>query len=401
MFQKYFMLILCALNIRQQPQCRLNSRLHFHEPLPIFIRDGKLLEPDDRHGTVILNHGETLTISCEGAGNIYHPNIKAQVPTATIACSSEDIFTNEELLTVPSKFSQFICFTPPNYISRGTNRTCYNGNRIYEVGYRVENQFYAVYETCFNENLLTPIYSKYTQRPYNANFQQKVDRPFFKADNAYNYVPVERLFSPYGLKSAIAQRVGSKIEDFITPVHYLSRGHLAAKTDFVFAFGERATFHYVNCAPQWYGFNSGNWNTLEVDLRNHVHNSGYSTIIYTGIYGTLELEDDQNRRTDIYLYSDENNNPVIPIPLYYYKIVYAPELRLGTAFVGINNPYYNQSKIRDLFFCRDVCRSNSDFSWLTWNPDRNLDGYSFCCTVDDFRNTINHLPHFEVRGLLT
>ncbi|GBP50263.1 hypothetical protein EVAR_88099_1 [Eumeta japonica] len=401
MFERYFVLVLSVLNIQDGPRCRLNARTHFGEPLPVVLRNGRLLEPTDQWGNVDLENGERLTLSCEGAGTIVHPSATRQLATADIVCETGDNFNNNDWLSAPARFSLFRCVFPPAYVSETTNRTCYENHLVVEVGYRIEGTLYPVYESCFNNNTLNVIYSKYTQKPYNAYFQTRVDRPYFIDDGKYANVPVESLFSPGGQKNAVAKLVSSRIDTYITREQFLSRGHLAAKTDFPFAFGQRATFHYVNCAPQWYGFNSGNWNTLEVELRNRVNAAGYETIVYTGTFGVSQLTDIYGKRVDLYLFNDRNNNPVIPIPLYFYKVVYEPATTRGTAFVGINNPYYSPAEAKDLFFCRDVCRGNANFSWLIWRADSSSDGYAFCCTIPDFRNTVEHLPYFEVVGLLT
>ncbi|XP_063538178.1 uncharacterized protein LOC134747488 [Cydia strobilella] len=401
MFHRLYLLVLCIFNASPGQRCVLNSRSHFGEPLPVFLRNGRLLEPDDRYGNVEMNSGDTLTLSCGSSGPISHPNAIRQLRTATITCEAGDNFRNDDWLNAPASFSQFRCQDPPDYNSQRTNQSCFNGHQIYEVGYQIDNQWHPVYQSCFDEDVLRPVYSKYTQKPYNAMFQTRVDRPYFKADGNYRTIPVESLFSPWGQRAAIGNLVGSAIDRYVTRSEEMSRGHLAAKTDFVFAFGERATFHYVNCAPQWKNFNGGNWNTLEVDLRNHVHAAGYNTILYTGTFGVTSLINQYGERVDLYLANDNNNNPIIPVPQYYYKVVYDTDSRKGIAFVGINNPYYTSSEARDLFFCEDLCRGNPEFRWLTWRPDNPSEGYTFCCRVEDFRRTVNHLPEFEVTGLLT
>lgn len=402
MFNKLYLMILCAFNTTHEQICRLNTRSDFGEPLPVILRNGQLLEPDDKYGNIELRSGETLTLSCEGTGSLLHPNAIRQVTTASITCEAGKSFKNDDWLNAPAPFYQFRCQEPPSYRSIRTNRTCFDGNPIIEVGYHVDHNFYPLYESCFDDRELKAVYSKYTQKPYNAMFQQRVDRPYFIAGDNYRLIPVETLFSPRGQKAAVARIVGQNIIDtYITQSQLLSRGHLAAKTDFVFAFSERATFHYVNCAPQWTGFNGGNWNTLEVDLRNHIHAAGYNTTIYTGTYDVASLLTQFGRRENLYLYSDENENPVIPIPQYFYKVVYEPNTQRGIAFVGINNPYYTPKEARALFFCEDLCRGKENFNWLTWHPDNAVEGYTFCCTVPNFRDVVKHLPEFEVSGILT
>ena len=53
------------------------------------------------------------------------------------------------------------------------------------------------------------------------------------------------------------------VDTYVTSTQFLARGHLAAKSDFVFATAQRATFFFTNAAPQWQPFNAGNWNFLE------------------------------------------------------------------------------------------------------------------------------------------
>ncbi|XP_053605913.1 uncharacterized protein LOC128672645 [Plodia interpunctella] len=402
MFQRLYLLYLLIFNVEEVQRCRLNSRNHFGEPLPVIIKDGKLLEPTDRYGNVDLTRGENLTLSCEGSGHLYHPSMNHEEITATITCDTGEYFTNNAWLNGSAGFTSFRCSYPPPHVSERTNRTCFQDNRIYEVGYRIQNEWYPIYESCFDENRLNAIYSKYTQKPYNANYQTRVERPYFIDDNnIYRSVGVESLFSPKGQKNGVANLVGSRVNSYFVGDQLLSRGHLAAKTDFVYAFGERATFHYVNCAPQWTGFNGGNWNTLEVDLRNHVNYANYYTIIYTGTYGVSSLMNDQYQRVHLYLTEDYNNNQVVPVPEYFYKVVYEPSTQKGIAFIGINNPYYSVNEAVDMFFCPDLCRGGLDLSWLSWHPNNPSEGFTFCCSVPDFRQTVRHLPHFEVTGLLT
>jgi DNA/RNA endonuclease G (NUC1) len=65
---------------------------------------------------------------------------------------------------------------------------------------------------------------------------------------------------------------------------FLSRGHLTARVDFVFATQQQATFWLTNAAPQWQTFNGGNWNTLEMNVRTFIGQLNRDLIMYTGTW---------------------------------------------------------------------------------------------------------------------
>lgn len=84
------------------------------------------------------------------------------------------------------------------------------------------------------------------------------------ASTFYPGVDVNNRYTVAQQKVTISNYVGSDLaEKYVTSTQYLARGHLAAKTDFIYATGQRATFYFINCAPQWQLFNGGNWNMLE------------------------------------------------------------------------------------------------------------------------------------------
>lgn len=153
----------------------MNSRIHFGELLSVIITNGRLLEPDDSFRNFELKFGEKLILSCEGAGTIMHPNTIKDTPTLSPTCEGGDNFRNDEHLD--STFDLFRCTYAPLHVSRRTERKCYEGHIFMEVGDKVNNMFYIIYESYFDEVAFQGIYSKYTQRPYNAQHQTKVDRP--------------------------------------------------------------------------------------------------------------------------------------------------------------------------------------------------------------------------------
>ena len=176
----------------------------------------------------------------------------------------------------------------------------------------------------------------------------------------------------------------------------LDKGHLVARADFVYRSQQRATFYYVNVAPQWQKFNEVNWKSLESSVRAYAKRSELDLVVYTGTYGVATLPNCNETETELYLYVDSNNNKAIPVPKFYWKAVYDPKSQAGVVFVGINNPYGTNPQ-GDYLICTDVC---SKISWVKWDQENITKRYSYCCEVDDFRSTVQYLPQFTVSRLL-
>ncbi|CAH2045751.1 unnamed protein product, partial [Iphiclides podalirius] len=392
-------------NVSQtQPRsgCTLRVNGDLGQPQPVYIHKNNYLNPTGNTGQIHLSTGEEVTIACTGTGRtILHPNIATTASTGIATCVTNTLFTGN-WLNGNGAFADLTCSSHSSHEAVSTSDRCYNNNLVIRVGFTVNNVFYPLYWSCFDQDRLEVLYVWYEQNPPNAVHQTDVSRPSWSAGGFFPGVDINNRYTQVQQKLTIAAYVGNDLaEKYVTNTQFLARGHLAAKTDFIYATGQRATFYFINSAPQWQLFNSGNWNWLEQNLRARIGQAGYNTIIYTGTYGVTQLRNANNSFVDIYLHRDSNNNPQVPVPMYYYKVVYDATRRLGTAFVGINNPHYTLTEAQALQFCNDRCRNNNAFDWLGWRPDRVDLGYSFCCTVDDFRSFVPHLPAFAVDGLLS
>ncbi|XP_059061998.1 uncharacterized protein LOC131854846 isoform X1 [Achroia grisella] len=392
-----------TINRRKSNGCsiRVNGDLG-RQSQPVYIRNNNYVVPTGNSGVINLNTEDQILVACTGSGRIQHPNILYPVQTATATCVRNNLVSGNEWLNGTGQFSELTCSAPNVPDAVATNNRCFNNNFVIRVGYIVNNVFYPLYWSCFDQNRLEVLYVWYEQNPENAVYQHGVDRPSWLAGSFFTGVDINNMYTKVQQKATIARLVGQELADkYVTSHQFLTRGHLAAKTDFIYATGQSSSFYFINAAPQWQPFNAGNWNWLEQNLRKRIGQAGYNTIVYTGTFCVTQLRDQNNCLVDIFLHTDANNNPQVPVPLYFYKVAYDPALRLGTAFISINNPYYTEAEVRVLTFCTDRCRNNDAFKWLEWQPDRIELGYSFCCTVADFRNVIPHLPNFDVIGLLT
>ena len=140
-----------------------------------------------------------------------------------------------------------------------------------DIGFEMpDGSFLTILRTCFDEANKDALYAKFVMTPAIGGAQIGEQRPQFIEGSFYPDIKVNSKYVKEGQKETFAQILGSQAQadKFIADGdYYLARGHLAARADFVYSSQQRATFWYVNVAPQWQTFNGGNWNTLEDNVR--------------------------------------------------------------------------------------------------------------------------------------
>jgi hypothetical protein len=353
--------------------------------------------PEGDDGIVRLATGQTMLLACPGNNNRFN-NTNLGLTTAMATCESGTTFLVKR---VPYNFSNFACKSNSSHIARYSGSTCYDGTKRHiEVGFEVESDFYKLIDICFDDVLYTTLYAKATIVSGIAGYQKGFPRPSFIQDSFFPGMSVDNLYTRNTQRQTISGLLGSTLlgDEYIHPTndYYMARGHLSANADYVYGSQQRATFHFVNVAPQWQTFNGGNWESLESSVRAYADRRKLDLVVYTGTYGVATLPNCNETETELYLYVDSNNNKAIPVPKFYWKAVYDPKSQAGVVFVGINNPYVSDPQ-GDYLICTDVC---SKISWVNWDQANIKKGYSYCCEVDDFRSTVKTLPQFTVSGLL-
>lgn len=103
-----------------------------------------------------------------------------------------------------------------------------------------------------------------------------------------------------------------------------------------------------------------------------------------------------NNEVDLYLSVAGTANKM-PVPRMMWKVLYNPTTKAGIAFVGLNNPYQDESTIAADIRCTDIC---GQISWLSWTQKDVKKGYSYCCEVNNFRTAFPDLPSFTVTSVL-
>jgi len=212
------------------------------------------------------------------------------------------------------------------------------------------------------------------------------DRVSFKEDKLFPKFSVNEAYKHRNQKKLFAKLLPTtQIDERFNDRRYLVRGHLAPKTDFIFGSQQAATFHYANAGPQWNKFNSGNWNKLEMAVRQLAIRKLRKLTIYTGTYGTYEMDG-----TKMYLARDASGELTMPVPLVFWKVVYDENNDEAVAFIGLNDPDGDPADNAAMRMCPDLC---SKISWATFKQNPEI-GLMYCCTVQEFSKTITVLPSF-------
>lgn len=135
-----------------------------------------------------------------------------------------------------------------------------------------------------------------------------------------------------------------------------------------------------------------NVSTLEAQVRSVAISRDVKLTIYTGTFDILTLADINGVQQPIYLAFDANNNGLIPVPKYYWKLIHDPVSNTATAVIGINNPHLTKVAPEDII-CPDVC---SQVPWLSIDFPNIYKGYTFCCTAAELHRAISFAPDLDV-----
>lgn len=350
--------------------------------------------PDSFDLDISLESGSTIILGCPGSTLNYGRNTASIVEATCISGST--FLVNGETVTL----SKFYCNNIPTSTARRTGKTCSNSGVEIEIGFALNSTVFArVITVCFDDLLKSPLYSFYHLTSKIDYAQTGVSRPNFKEGDFYNLDgTVDKLYSRAVQKKTINSQVGLPVSStqYVKDNnnYYLSRGHLTAKGDFVYAHQQKATFWYVNTAPQWQTCNGANWNSIEDSVRRYASNKGLDLDIYTGVYGISNLPNEStDEPVDLYFYLDTNNNVALPIPEVYWKLVYNPQTTEHVVLIGVNNPYESNPEA----ICEDVSKS---LTWLTWSKNDQMKGISYACSAVGLNAIISSIPDLDYGDLL-
>lgn len=291
---------------------------------------------------------------------------------------------------------------------------------MYRVGFNVSsNRFVETMRICYEPAQLRTLYVEHVLLPASIHFQKSVKRLNFSKAGYFQGFNMNHLYSHYNQQqqAAVALQGQQHVRHlFDNNTLFLARGHLAAKADYIYASQQRSTFNFFNAAPQWQGFNGGQWAALEDAVRKYAAKSGQRILCYTGTWGIMRLPAPQSatntttatttnvsafppQQRDFYLARDDNNNGLLPVPMLYYRLLVNSQRNQGIVLVGVNNPHASLNEISSEYvICDDIQEQVAWLRWMNKNNNNNKDrrnlkkGYLYACHVGDFVKAVGHLP---------
>jgi len=375
---------------------------------PILTNEvGDLILPvgDDDHREIDIDIDQVVLVSCGAAGEYDHETTWKDGPLYA-RCKGGHNFdvwtdqTGEEVDTL--EFRDLGCREQP-LDSNEIIGTCGPDNRgtLILIGFdilpRHNGTETMVLTVCYDTQTSVNIWSRHTLWDENSARDHGNDSPFFEPDTYFDF-DVNHYYTMATQKETIADIVRSEdladkyIQDFNSGL-FLARGHLAPNADFIFYSWMDATYHFVNVAPQWQSFNGGNWMWFENGCRDFSAERKLDLVVYTGTHGVCQLEDVDGDMVDIYLYDGDR----LPIPRYYWKILYDPLAGAGVAVIGVNNPHL--TSIPDDYI---ICPPIPDHPLLdsVHHPEDIVKGYIWTCSVEDLAAVVENVPELPEMDLL-
>ncbi|XP_074041018.1 uncharacterized protein [Leptinotarsa decemlineata] len=369
---------------------------------PLLITNGKssIIYPKYNERTVKFDPGETVEFSCAQRFVVLDGNQTDPIVTAT--CISGETFS---IFGEVYSWSRISCNYHPLPVGRFTNGNCSSLGRNAEIGFVLDDhRFLRTMKICFDTTNQAPLYSQFELSSTIAVNAEGIPRPSFHVDDGFYRIydgSLKHLYVREAEQSTVNKLLGLS-ENSQKYIHngdlfFLSKGHLSANGDFVYAAQKNSTFRYINTAPQWQSINGFNWNQVETDTRHYATMHNVTLRVWTGTYGVTTLpHETTGEETELYLYVHSGHRG-LPLPAIFWKLVYDPLKKKGVVLVTVNNPHLNQDGVKKYVVCKDISRS---VTWLKWDKDNIAHGYSYACSVQDFRNVVSYVPKLDVTGLL-
>ncbi|XP_032684073.1 uncharacterized protein LOC116850195 isoform X2 [Odontomachus brunneus] len=294
------------------------------EPQPLILtwKNTSFLYPKNDDEILRIHTGDTIYLACPGKNNYLNNELWGS--EAEVTCVRNKLFrvsTNDRSQGGLYEFSALVCAKSPTDITRKNLKTTAQGgicsHTSVDIGFKVSNTFIPTFEICRDDSRYMTYFAKSRITSHIGNLQKSYPRPQFKQGTFYKGISVDNLYQFNTQKEMLTRILGSSelVEERLQKsVQYLARGHLVAKTDFVYGSQQNSTFWFLNVAPQWQTFNNGNWKWLENSVKDFASKRRLELDVYTGVHGQMTMEDIDGVQKRIYLFPEDE---ILPVPRYH------------------------------------------------------------------------------------
>jgi hypothetical protein len=356
---------------------------------PILVKKNNLIVPNN--GKVKLKTRENITVLCPDSEN-YLENSPDQSNLMSVQCIQGKFLRldNQDLT-----FDDLRC----NRMIRGTvtttKRKCGNGTgKIYKIGYKLEPRiFIELIQVCYNYQNGASLYTQHFLYGQDIKYASKSSyRPSFRSEgSAVQHVAVayKQKFQKVILNNLLKSK--TLADKYLNESFYFDRGHLSPDADFLFASTQYTSYYYINVSPQWHVINTRNWKKLEMIIRAFAETKRKTFKIITGTYGILTLPDVNGTHVEVYLFGDK-----LPIPKYFWKIVYEERVQQAVVLINLNNPFVRKLG-RGEYLCENIC-NKVGWDYASWSDYGR--GFVYCCDYNQFADEVKTAPKLSVVEVL-
>ncbi|XP_061402299.1 uncharacterized protein LOC133338130 [Musca vetustissima] len=328
-----------------------------------------------------------LRLICTGSKNVI---TSLGINTAELTCSAGGQFVDAN--NNPVQLNSLVCNTIPESALQKTSQKCSNNRGyIHEAGIEIPgDKFYRIFEICYNKTTETTLYTHNTLHGavIRYNIAESTRRPFLAKHMSSNTRKVNEFYTKKNQLARFEALFGADQIYYDEKKNFLSRGHLTPDADFMFGYEQLSTYYYMNVAPQFQPINGGNWLKVEDMARSLAADYREDIESYNGYFGVVQLPNASGVQVTLYL----DNQQQFYIPKYYFKVLTRKSADEAIVFLNVNNPFLSDPLSAEV--CPNVCQKANLYQNEFENRSK---GYTFCCTLQDFKRVFNGLPN-EVQG---
>lgn len=417
---------------------RLNQRkIGKKEQGPILTNwaDGSILYPDikassDDNSVISIDSGKVLGVDCHQTEYVKGVLKGRGVAKMKLTCDSKGNFLNQKgevtdvhQLSCTKKFEPVIRLSksrcaPLGADGRNVENQADHGLLSVQIGWNITNsKFQTQIDLCVDNKAFGTLWTRHVILPSVEFKETGHTRPKFASDTKYprgkksrffggaSKSTLEKTYKKSNAKKSFIRQLGHNqapggngelLSSGHSATNYFAKGHLTPDASAVYEYQQRATYYFINVAPQFQAFNNGNWKFLEIAARKLAAKKGRKLTMYQGTQDILSYANKDGVDTELYLdyISRGKVKAKIPIPLYFWKIIHDEEKNEAVAFVGTNDIFADESSN---FLCNNVC---DQLKWagvgnevLNWDVEEIAKGKMACCQVDaEFKDIVDVSP---------